>query len=150
MTLEPECVRDIMMYLESHLILRKDEHETRRYQFLGVSTNQLCEEQELVDKYGKDNIVYTVLQLWRSQMVLLEDNLKPGEEFYHLHVIDITWQGHEFLGNIRSDTVWKHVSATAKKAGILSVKGLWQIAGSVISGLSSNPQLIGQILSQIG
>ncbi len=83
-------------------------------------------------------------------MILLEETLKPGERFYHLNVIDITWQGHEFLGNVRSDTVWKQVSATAPKAGILSVKGLCQVACAVISGISSNPEMIHQILSQIG
>ena len=153
MTLDPECVRDVMIYLEDHLVLCRDEDgidNTRTYQFLEVSTHQLCEDTELVDRYGEDNIVYTVLQLWRNQMILLEEDLNPGEEFYHLHVIDITWQGHEFLGNVRSDTVWKQVSTVAKKAGVFSVKGLFQVAGAVISGISNNPQLIGQILSQIG
>lgn len=84
MTLDPECVRDVMIYLEEHLVLCTEGDNTTQpspYCFLAVSTHQLCQDQELIEKCGEYNITYTVLQLWRNQMILLEEAVKPGEFF---------------------------------------------------------------------
>jgi len=48
----------------------------------------------------------------------------------------LTWQGHEFLDKIRSDTVWKKTKATALEKGIdLSVEVVSTIASRVIERL---------------
>lgn len=146
MTLDPELVRKILIYLEDHLVLYKDEDDTRRFTYIGVGTKQLAEAPEFAD-FGDYDIIYTVLQLQRGGMICLECTPAPGEEFYHLKAIDITWQGHEFLANIKSDTIWKSVSSVSKKIGGISVSGLGFLAKTIVTTLINNPEKIQQILN---
>lgn len=61
-------------------------------------------------------------------------------------VKDLTPKAHEFLANIRSDTVWNHVKSVASTVGSRSIMALTQIASAVVTeiikaqlGLSSGP-----------
>ena len=46
---------------------------------------------------------------------------------------DLTPAGHEFLANIREDTIWSHVKAVSAKVGSESLRALAQIASSVVA-----------------
>lgn len=50
-------------------------------------------------------------------------------------VNDITYAGHEFLANIRKDSVWTGVKSIAGKVGATSLSALAQIATNVVTEL---------------
>lgn len=49
------------------------------------------------------------------------------------NVADLTPKAHEFLADIRADTVWNDVKAVAAKVGSKSLSALSQIVAAVIS-----------------
>lgn len=49
------------------------------------------------------------------------------------YVADISPKAHEFLANIRKDTIWQKTKDTASKIGASSLSVLCQIASSVVS-----------------
>jgi len=51
-------------------------------------------------------------------------------------VFDLTYQGHQFLDEIRSDNVWNKTKETAKSIGSFSVNTLSTIATGVITSLA--------------
>lgn len=44
----------------------------------------------------------------------------------------LTWQGHEFLDDIRSQDVWKATLELARKGGSESLSAVWQISKSIL------------------
>ena len=52
-------------------------------------------------------------------------------------VRDLTWEGHDFLDKIRSDTVWKKVKSTIKKKGLpMILDTIKTIATTIISSMT--------------
>lgn len=52
----------------------------------------------------------------------------------------ITWEGHEFLDKVRSDTTWNKIKTAAKSKGVdLSFEVIKQVAVIVIKGLLGAP-----------
>ena len=49
------------------------------------------------------------------------------------HVKDLSPKGHEFLANIRSDTVWNDVKAVCSKVGTKSLSAIAQVASAVVT-----------------
>lgn len=52
-----------------------------------------------------------------------------------IHIVDITYAGHQFLADIREETVWDNVKGIAQKIGSTSVNGITQIASNVVAEL---------------
>ena len=50
-------------------------------------------------------------------------------------IADITPKAHEFLANIREDTIWNGVKSVAAKIGSKSMDAVVQIASNVVSEL---------------
>ena len=53
-------------------------------------------------------------------------------------VVDISPRAHEFLANIRSDTVYKATKERLGKIGVFSLKALVDVAKSVAAEVNSN------------
>ena len=43
----------------------------------------------------------------------------------------LTYEGHEFLDTVRDPEIWKTTKETAKKAGVASLKALFEIGKSI-------------------
>ena len=50
-------------------------------------------------------------------------------------VYDLTFAGHQFLANVRSDNIWNGVKSVGLKIGSVSLEALTQIASNVITEL---------------
>ena len=51
------------------------------------------------------------------------------------HPIDLTWKGHEFLNNVRSDTIWMKVKdLVGDKLGTVSLAVVQEVATSAARG----------------
>lgn len=116
MKLNPDCMRDIMLQIES-LDFNSQ-----------LSFTNLCEN---LTQYPTDELAYACIKLkeggFISAMIIYADN------FTHIKYLDdLTFDGHQFLNNIRSNNVWNGVKSIAGKVGSFSIESITQIASNVI------------------
>ena len=120
MTLKPDIVRDILLFLEKELCYEdydsKNPHIHNYYTEAQIATELVNVNQS----YFADDVIYAVRQLYKAKYI--ESSKKPFTDarnnIIRLEITDITWSGHEFLNNVRSKTVWE---ATKEKASNLAV-----------------------------
>lgn len=120
MKLNHECVRSIMLELEEKLTLEQNLYLP---QLLELETSK---------KYGKDTSVYTVLKLIEADFINGSRKF-ASDKIIHVGVSSITWDGHEFLDNIRDKNVWEKTKEKASGFNTISISILSGIAQSYIS-----------------
>lgn len=124
MKLDYDLIRDILLTVESL------EYKT----FL---TNDTALSMPLLSKYNALEIEYAIKKISESDFI--------ASDYVHctsdLHVIysipELTWQGHQALDTIRSDTVWektkKHVANTVQSASLkIMIDVAKRVADSII------------------
>lgn len=131
MNLNPDCVRDILIYLEDNLILFDDDHRVCRNE---IGWRALAEDDNLNKKYLIDDIRYTVIQFSEAGFIVG----KPVTGGRHhgigsFDILDITWAGHELLASLRGEELWAATKSVADRLGTYSIKALSTIASAVIS-----------------
>lgn len=119
MRLNPDCTRDLLMLFEE---------KTEPYSCLSYSPREISEE---LPKYSAKEIAYHVSQCAASGMFIGYQGDLSG----NFIIRDISPKAHEFLANIREDTVWNKTKGIAKDVGSNSLNALCQIASSVITSV---------------
>lgn len=112
MRLNHDCVRDILLAVESTTTFNKFFDYPNLY--------------EELKGYSSDQIMYHIRQMNLSGLLYQVRFHSDG-----VFVVDLSPQGHEFLGNIRSEGVWKETKNVASKLGGVSLQILIAIAGEV-------------------
>lgn len=119
MKLNPDCMRDILFRME----------EIPYGEDLDIS--------DLITSlpdYSTDDIQYSAKKLKEAGYITADiKEWITGEAV--LRVCDITYTGHQFLADIKSDTVWTQVKDVSKKVGSNSLNILSQIAASILTTL---------------
>lgn len=119
MRLNPDLIRNILLTVEEeagYLIEMKYPSDNK---------------QVLLDQYSADEVFYHIDQCEMSGLIV-----KVRRTLDKTYAItDLTPKGHEFIANIRSDTVWNKTKDTAKKVGSFSLDTLTKIAVSVVSAI---------------
>lgn len=116
MKLNPDCTRAILLTME-------DICDTTHH---FVSTQDVL---KIGGGFSYEEIDYHARQCDMAGMFFgYKRNITGGWE-----VADLTPKAHEFLANIRSDTVWNHTKAVAAKVGSKSLSALTQIASAVVT-----------------
>ncbi|HJB15232.1 MAG TPA: DUF2513 domain-containing protein [Candidatus Blautia excrementipullorum] len=119
MKLNPDCIRDI-------LIIMEDQPFKKQMDFDDLVP--------LLPSYSSDDIEYTCLKLKEAGFIhAITTSDFTGETVVTL--LDITYTGHQFLNDIRSDTIWNNVKEVSKKVGSQSVSAISQIASGVITAI---------------
>ena len=119
MKLNPDCVRDILIVME-------EQPFNKQLTFEDIVP--------LLPAYEPDEIEYSCLKLKESGfMHAITASDLQGENVVSL--VDITYSGHQFLNDIRSDSVWNNVKEISKKVGSNSVSAISQIATGVITAI---------------
>lgn len=130
MKLNPDCIRDILLDVESKSSFGN------YVDYLGP------EDIQPLSKYSYDEIMYHIRQCAASGLFL-------GEVQYYMDggfsIIDLSPSAHEFLANIRQDNNWSKTKEIAKGIGSFSLGLLRDIAVQVVSSaisanLNSQPQ----------
>ena len=125
MKLNPDCIRDTLLKIEVDQVY-EDEFGLQLKTLSGIQLLRT----DLSQKYTQGEILYTVKQLHDSGLVsACPYNAGPTLDFV---IRDITPIGHEFLNNVRSDTVWANTKGIAKKIGVGTLKGLVEISSKII------------------
>lgn len=117
MRLNPDCLRDVLLIVESSSAFDK------------IVTMDDFQQSPSFDSYNVDTWLYHIRQA--SQADLLD-----GTEFTMdgLFLIkDLTPRGHEFLANIREEHNWSKTKHIATKVGSFSISALSSIATNVVA-----------------
>lgn len=122
MKFNPDCVRDILIHIES-------------FEYGSSHTiDQMCSE---LPRYSYEELDYHCLHLYDAGFIKATTvNIRGGYLPQVSRVFDLTYQGHQFLDEIRSDNVWNKTKETAKSIGSFSVNTLSTIATGVITSLA--------------
>ena len=128
MTLNPDCVRDVLLTIEKQNF---GEH---------LKINQLC---EFLSEYSLEEISYTCLKLNEGNLLEILTTTYTRQPMPGISLIkDITYQGHEFLSNIRPATVWEKTKNIAEKVGSHSIDILSKISVGVLTELIKQNMLM--------
>ncbi len=119
MRLNPECIRDILLTVE----------ETGN--FSSTIQYDTSDDYPRLSKYSEEEFLYHVNQCKESGYFL---SCKISPDASHIVMIrDLSPKAHEFLANVRNDSIWGKVKDVSKKLGLDSIKSIAQIAASIAS-----------------
>lgn len=124
MRLNPDCIRDILFYIE-------DTTDYQLWTFFPRNPQEF--DIKLKNDYLPNEILYH-LELCEEYGYIVTPNSQPmgGIQIKRLSV-----SGHEFLENIRQDTNWNKTKEVAKSAGSTSMEILSNVASSLMAALIS-------------
>lgn len=122
MKLNPECIRDIMFYLEENLTMNSD---------LEINEISVFDLPEKLN-YSIEEIANTLLILDDANFIVCYRN-NGDDAIVALDIYRITYTGYQFLESIRSDSVWKKVQTISGNIGSFSLNVISQIATSVLT-----------------
>ena len=124
MKLNPDCIRDILVTVE-------DMEYNSAY---------------TIDKLHEKLPAYTVEELNYHCLQMIDANLLNAKAMNTLgcttpqiwRIFDLTYSGHQFLADIRSDTIWNKTKDTAKTVGTESLHALKDIAVNLVTSTIQN------------
>lgn len=114
MKLNPDCIRDILLVIES----LPDMKHYYRFDSETIPT--------LFPSYSIMEVQYHIRQCDLNGFLFNVSHFQNGD----YTVYDLTPSGHEFLANIRNDTFFQKVKDIGKDLGLSSLKDITQIATS--------------------
>ncbi len=124
MKLNPDCIRDVLLYLEENLSISPE------LEFLHMDIHQLGKDLN----YPLNEIANTVLSL-NDAGFIVSDTFSAGDGCVMIMISRITYSGYEFIELVRPESVWKKVKSTGKHIGSFSFSVITQIATNVLSSL---------------
>lgn len=116
MRLNPDCIRDILLCVEA---VEFDEP---------IKFSDIVDK---LDKYETEEVLYHINQCEYNHFFT---KINHFVQSYNGMIFDLTPKAHEFLANIRSDTIWKKTKSTAAKVGSFALPALQQIAATIVEG----------------
>ena len=131
MKLDLECVRSVMLCLESNLRI-VDSNGTLEKP--GMSLEALC---ELLPDYRKEDIFYSLYNL--DQAGYINISVKwLNLAVYYCFINHITYSGHEFLEGIRDTNRWSKIKGISASVRDYSLSAISSIAEGVTSAAISH------------
>lgn len=124
MKLNPDCVRDILKAVEAVT----DYDHTFWY-----DRNDQCVDG--LKSYSHEEILYHVRQCYSAGLIESWQPYEAGDSF---QISDLSPAGHEFLANIRNDSVWRKIKGVAVNTCGGSLRGIAQIAQAVMTEIIKN------------
>ena len=116
-----DCVRDILLEVESN--------------GYGVfmSLDLLCSK---LPQYSSEEISYCLLKMREGNLIDVRTaNAMNVAMPLIVKIRDITYDGHEFLDNVRLPSTWDKVKETATSVGAFSIDAMKAIAVNVVTNL---------------
>lgn len=121
MKLNPDCIRDILLEVED---------QTDYTNSLSYSTSE--PKPKRWNRYDHAEIIYHIKQCERSELLVDVMYYEDGD---YIEISDLSPEGHQFLANVRQDSIWNNTKAIANKVGSKSLGTLLQISTAVITEL---------------
>lgn len=140
MKLNPDCVRDVLLYLEENLKIKNSSE---------FSEITLKEIKEALSQYTEEDVFYSVYNLYQIKYIEGKINDVGNKKMFFCEINNITWDGHQFLNTIRPKTVWEATKDGASKLGVMSMHALSSIAMKISETIVTNPIVIENIIEHM-
>ena len=128
MTLNYDCVRDLLLCLEENITC-ETEIVSQNVRFNTVSLNIVCKS---LPDYSREEIAYTAMKLKEAGYIETQV-IGNSSHISSISFEDITFSGHQYLDSIKSSTVWEEVKQTFKSKAIeLSFNAIAAVAKSIM------------------
>ncbi len=115
MKLNQDCIRDLLLYLEDNLTYTDE-----------IKINNLS-----LKNYSKEDLMYTADRLIEANYL----NTRICWNFNETHIImvkSITYQGHQFLDNLRDDKIWNKAKSILKPLKSVSIEIISKTLSNII------------------
>ncbi|MBQ6994991.1 MAG: DUF2513 domain-containing protein [Lachnospiraceae bacterium] len=122
MKLEPNCVRDILLFCEKSLGINAD---------LSWETLHLPNFCQSLPSYTKETIAYTLILLDEAGYINCHV-IEADNGIVDIYVFRLTYFGHEFIETIRSNSVWEKLTSCVAKIGSASLPVIQQLGSSIL------------------
>ena len=144
MTLNYDCIRDVLLYLENTLEYTDNQMAmTHKRLTIGSVVNALS-------SYTKEDVQYTIEKLFETKYIRIVDISTDKQKYIvNGYIDDITWEGFNFLNNIREKSIWEATKEGAKKVGAMSVSAISMISFEIVKAVVTNQEVIGKIVAHI-
>ena len=138
MRLNHDYIRNILLFIEENL------------NYKTPSFAEVLSDEYFVD-YNQEELLYAM------ELLIREKYIQCTKEPYFVNgslmsadIVGLTWNGYQFLDNVRNDTVWNAVKEKAKQYGQFSIKTLASAAGSLSVALMNDTNAIQNFLQGVG
>lgn len=85
------------------------------------------------NKVTNEQLAYTIKMLNQAGFIDGKPLYDGAGKFYSFFPIQLTYDGHEYLDEVRSPKVWRESKSLAAKVGSVSLSIMGQIASTVIT-----------------
>lgn len=130
MTINENCIRDILKYLVENLEITIETHN--RFTYCNISVYRLIEEL-YPSKYTKEDIVYSVNILANLSFIegeQLSDKVNVSCSFQTIN--NVTYRGQKFYECIKPEPIWNKTKNIVSKVGVHTLEFIERIAHDVI------------------
>ena len=108
MKLNPDCIRDVLLYLEENLII---ENRT----FIPINLKSL---QEVILNYSEEDIFYSIYNLKQAKFIEGKFSDVKDNKMAICEIENITYLGHQFLETVRPEPIWNKTKSVVSKVGV--------------------------------
>ena len=120
MKLNHDCVRDLLLFAEEHL----------------EYGNRLFVNEASIKDYATTDLIYAADKLYEAGYIDADKHVFFGSHgIPSIEIKSITWDGHQFLDNVRDDGVWKNTKNIISGFASASIGIINNVATQVISGM---------------
>lgn len=120
MKLNHNCVRDLLLFIEDNLTYST---------YIYVNEIQL-------EGYTQEEIIYSADKLLDAGYITGTRKVSLGSDGTpQIEIKSITWDGHQFLDNIRDNKVWEQTKGILSKFSSVSIGIISNVASQVISNI---------------
>ena len=144
MTLNYDCIRDVLLYLED-MLGYTDNQVAMTHKRLTISSvvNELT-------SYTKEDVQYTIEKLFEAKFIrIINISIDNQRYIVNGYIDDITWDGFNFLNNIREKSIWEATKQGAKKVGAMSISAISMISFEIVKAIVTNQEVINKIVAHI-
>ncbi|MDK0862826.1 DUF2513 domain-containing protein [Clostridium perfringens] len=121
MRLNPDCIRDILLFVEDNTDYEKD----------CVSSDEIL---AALPNYDKNTLFYHINKMYSAELF---DDVYYSDDEVDL-VSSLSWTGHAYLDNIRDNNLWAKTKSAAGKFASISLPILIQKAADIATLSLSN------------
>lgn len=117
--------------------MKRDMELVRKILFkIEDTVDNVAEYNLLIDGYSMEQIAYHCAILNEGGYIYAYKGDYASNKIYSFGVGRLTWEGHEFLDNIRADTVWNRTKEVISSKGLPLVFDIVKsVSTNIISGV---------------
>lgn len=120
MKLNHNCVRDLLLYIEDNL---------EYGYYIKINETQLSNFSQHEVLYAADKLLEAGYLIGNRRVTM------DSEGIPQISIESISWNGHQFLDNVRDNKVWENTKGILSKFSSVSIGVVSNVASQVISNM---------------